>query len=663
MRNSIAALSHSSCILCDEFATAPFLAYVIFNPVVSNSHTVCYLLSCDHISTLGMQSNYITSCFYFLCCFSPLFLFCRFCHPGALLNVIGAALPADSIVCVDVGDITLWTAMCMCLDKPGQRVLSSEHMGIMGYSLCAAVAASQLHPDAQKVVVVGDGGFQMSLQELATLQDHGANNLLIVVMVNGRLGRVQNEAWGSESARGCGIGSPDFVKLAEAYGAVGVFVDSDTPSALAEVVSNNLGQRGVRLLAVNQDPDLRPVMHRRPDLGARDHVSLFDRGMIFADSLCPELASAVVFEAVDKGTSSRDPQLQRLSTPAAPSVDMTARGDGVLCYHGSVNHVISGTIPPPLIESPCDCSSTRHAIGEGSPLGVSSMGEGLAVNGTGYCRSVDSASDKFWQTLSGPNLVTGCLVGIGPIDAVPDFRLKSKFNTFVTMATLCTHIVDLTQCDALYVAGVVTFEKGSLAGSALCRPPIYGENILQNKEKYFGPLELDNAEAAYVTGVVASNVDAHALHSTLRRILYKGSSGTLSLAPKSDSSPATSSGSSGSSGSGLGTGLDAESAIGGSGGINDDKLPSISIAQPDEEKSVPAAAASSPEMHLHALVLDKEKATAGGVLIASDQIGPHMAAPEGVIHVDCRATKISSFSLEVFVIRGVRPFDAATSDL
>ena len=45
-------------------------------------------------------------------------------------------------------------------------------MGIMGYSLCAAVAASQLHPDEQKVVVVGDGGFQMSLQELATLRDH-----------------------------------------------------------------------------------------------------------------------------------------------------------------------------------------------------------------------------------------------------------------------------------------------------------------------------------------------------------------------------------------------------------------------------------------------------------------------------------------------------------
>ena len=52
------------------------------------------------------------------------------------------------------------------------------------------------------MAIAGDGGFQMSLQELSTLMDHGVNKLLVVVMLNGRLGRVQNESWGAEDAEG-----------------------------------------------------------------------------------------------------------------------------------------------------------------------------------------------------------------------------------------------------------------------------------------------------------------------------------------------------------------------------------------------------------------------------------------------------------------------------
>jgi thiamine pyrophosphate-dependent acetolactate synthase large subunit-like protein len=55
-----------------------------------------------------------------------------YCHPGVFLNALSVALPPKAVVCVDVGDVTLWAAMAMCLTQPGQRVLSSEHMGIMG---------------------------------------------------------------------------------------------------------------------------------------------------------------------------------------------------------------------------------------------------------------------------------------------------------------------------------------------------------------------------------------------------------------------------------------------------------------------------------------------------------------------------------------------------
>jgi len=191
-----------------------------------------------------------------------------FCHPGAFLHAISKELPANAIVCVDVGDITLWSAMAMCLNKPGQRVLSSEHMGIMGYSVCAAIAAHCLAPDAQKVAIAGDGGFQMSLQELATLQDHKVNKLLVIVMLNGRLGRVQNESWGAEAAEGCGIGCPDLVKLAAAYGAPGTLVDSDSPEAIAAAVRANLGQVRDFSIYLPTRPYLNPYLNcARANLG------------------------------------------------------------------------------------------------------------------------------------------------------------------------------------------------------------------------------------------------------------------------------------------------------------------------------------------------------------------------------------------------------------
>ena len=71
----------------------------------------------------------------------------------------------------------------------------------MGYAMNAGLAASLASKVktngsgefSKTLVVAGDGGMQMSLNELATLQDHGASNVLVVVIVNSRLGRVQNE--------------------------------------------------------------------------------------------------------------------------------------------------------------------------------------------------------------------------------------------------------------------------------------------------------------------------------------------------------------------------------------------------------------------------------------------------------------------------------------
>ncbi len=57
----------------------------------------------------------------------------------------------------------------------------------------------------------------------------------------------------------CAIGCPDLVKLASAFGAVGTVLDSDAPDAIAAAVEANLGQPGMRIVGVNQDPNLKPV--------------------------------------------------------------------------------------------------------------------------------------------------------------------------------------------------------------------------------------------------------------------------------------------------------------------------------------------------------------------------------------------------------------------
>jgi acetolactate synthase I/II/III large subunit len=68
---------------------------------------------------------------------------------------------------------------------------------MQGYSVNSAIAASLSTGGKEKTLAVaGDGGIQMSINELATLRDHGGRNVLFVVVVNSRLGRVQNESWG-----------------------------------------------------------------------------------------------------------------------------------------------------------------------------------------------------------------------------------------------------------------------------------------------------------------------------------------------------------------------------------------------------------------------------------------------------------------------------------
>jgi thiamine pyrophosphate-dependent acetolactate synthase large subunit-like protein len=189
----------------------------------------------------------------------------NFCHPAAILDALSNArrdptidaVSKDAAICVDVGDITLWASLCLNLTA-GSRTLYSERLGTMGYALCAGVAAVLAKPaPSGAVVLAGDGGFQMSLQELATFQQmkRPGDKLLCIVFDNQVLGRV---AFGFENARGCDLIGPDYVALCKAYGGDGVRLDKSVDSE--SVIQRALAADGLFLIHVIVDPEVKADM-------------------------------------------------------------------------------------------------------------------------------------------------------------------------------------------------------------------------------------------------------------------------------------------------------------------------------------------------------------------------------------------------------------------
>jgi thiamine pyrophosphate-dependent acetolactate synthase large subunit-like protein len=163
----------------------------------------------------------------------------------------------EATVCVDVGDVTLWASLSLSL-QGGSRTLYSERLGTMGYALNAAIAAVLARPaPAGAVVLAGDGGFQMSLQELATFQQmrRPGDKLLCVVFDNQFLGRV---AFGFENAKGCEMIGPDYVALSKAYGGDGIRLDDSTKAE--EVVLNAMTAEGLFIVHVCVDPNVKADM-------------------------------------------------------------------------------------------------------------------------------------------------------------------------------------------------------------------------------------------------------------------------------------------------------------------------------------------------------------------------------------------------------------------
>ncbi len=141
----------------------------------------------------------------------------------------------EAVVVTDVGQHQMWEAQYYRHEQP-RTLITSGGLGTMGFALPAAVGASFGRPDAEVWAVVGDGGFQMTLCELATVMQE-RRPVKIAIINNSFLGMVRQwqEFFYEERYAATPIWSPDFLKLAEAYGipALRVTQRSEIPDAVA----------------------------------------------------------------------------------------------------------------------------------------------------------------------------------------------------------------------------------------------------------------------------------------------------------------------------------------------------------------------------------------------------------------------------------------------
>ena len=147
-----------------------------------------------------------------------------------MVQALYEATGGDAIVTSDVGQHQMWTAQYFHFDSP-RRWINSGGLGTMGFGLPAAMGVKVGCPDETVVCIAGDGSVQMNIQELATCAQEDIP-IKVFIMNNGYLGMVRQwqELFWDKRYSHVDMGQwPDFVKLAEAYGATGMrFEDKHT---------------------------------------------------------------------------------------------------------------------------------------------------------------------------------------------------------------------------------------------------------------------------------------------------------------------------------------------------------------------------------------------------------------------------------------------------
>ena len=175
--------------------------------------------------------------------------------PQAVIETIWRLTNGDAYVTSDVGQHQMFAALYYPFDKP-RRWINSGGLGTMGFGLPAALGAKLALPEETVVCVTGDGSIQMNIQELSTALQY--NLPVLVLSLNNRyLGMVkqwQDMIYSGRHSQSYMESLPDFVRLAEAYGHVGISIDK--PHELEEKLSRALAElKQGRLVFVDVNVD------------------------------------------------------------------------------------------------------------------------------------------------------------------------------------------------------------------------------------------------------------------------------------------------------------------------------------------------------------------------------------------------------------------------
>ena len=190
-----------------------------------------------------------------------------------------------AIVATDVGQHQMWEAQYYRHDYP-RTLITSGGSGTMGFALPAGIGAKVACPDKEVWIIAGDGGFQMTASELATITQEKLN-VNIAIINNGYLGMVRQwqEFFYDKNYESTPLVSPDFVKLADAHGIPGIAVrDRGDLEAAVQTARTHKGAFLIKVLVEQEDSvypmiPAGPALHemiRRPDYPA-GHNPLLER--------------------------------------------------------------------------------------------------------------------------------------------------------------------------------------------------------------------------------------------------------------------------------------------------------------------------------------------------------------------------------------------------
>ncbi|GAB6151870.1 biosynthetic-type acetolactate synthase large subunit [Desulfosporosinus burensis] len=188
-------------------------------------------------------------------------------NPQMVMECLGELAGENAIVTTDVGQHQMWVAQYYPTVHP-RNYATSCGLGAMGYGLPAAVGAQFARPEDRVILITGDGSLQMSIQELGTVVQNKLP-IKIILLNNGVLGMVRQWQKMFYAERYSQIqleGNPDFVKLAEAYGILGIHVNSaeEVRSAIEEAF-NHLGPVLIDI-KISMDENVLPLVPPGKDI-------------------------------------------------------------------------------------------------------------------------------------------------------------------------------------------------------------------------------------------------------------------------------------------------------------------------------------------------------------------------------------------------------------